>query len=88
MSHTLARIIHGGVELCLLKIIQEMLTDRKDAVLNRLSLLTEESVLPFFSIHIYILRRSVEGWERWQILLEGAVSLNPGGLLPSVVYFA
>lgn len=52
MSHTLARIIHGGVELCLLKTIQEMLTDRKDAVLNCLSLFIEESVLPFI-LYIY-----------------------------------
>lgn len=52
MSHTfLARIIHGEVELCLLKIIQEILTDRNDAVLNHLSLLIEESGVPFFKIY-------------------------------------
>lgn len=45
MSHRfLARIIHGGVELCLLKIFQEI-TDRNQIVLNHLLLLIEELLL-------------------------------------------
>lgn len=75
MSYTfLARIIHGGVELCLLKIIQEMLADRNDAVLNHLSLLIEEFCAFFFFLPI--LRRRLEEREQWQILLEGAVNLS------------
>lgn len=84
MSHTfLARIIHGGIELCLLKIFQEILTtqDRKDTLLNHLLLLIEEfCFLPFvfgvFSLFFFhILKRRLEEWEQWQIILEGAVTL-------------